>query len=470
MEEQNNNYHLLSSRCLLSTLHLVDNSPNNHKSPACGIAPKDEPDIKYDEEKTGIRTIYPEGFNASSMHKDSITSNLTGRAQGDSGVADPLQFPLQATVMPSSQTDHMQSTCEDNENSNTRQEFKLISAPFLTPDSIPTTVVDCYNHPGTEINNCDENLMQLRQANHHDSDNSDLPLTSSNGVTAGDSIVGTDDPMFTAVSNWLGTSNSAQWELSLIETNSITQSVSPTHFSHSPTKRYSNASACATSLKQNPVSASMPAAMARPILTISPIIAHFLESKVLHQRLNLPSEMQLEFINDGHGIKNPLIIENTRRRYRKRTSGTNSNNGNNEIENNSNNGAKFVCGICLKALSSPSALNRHAWCHSPMKRYLCTFCIKGFNDAHDLKRHTRTHTNVRPYKCNLCKKSFTQRAVMEKHCLHVHGMQSSYVLNYRQTKLHVCELCGHTTYESEIHYQHLKENHPYSTLLRKLSN
>jgi len=106
-------------------------------------------------------------------------------------------------------------------------------------------------------------------------------------------------------------------------------------------------------------------------------------------------------------------------------------------------------------------------CHSDVKRYLCTFCGKGFNDTFDLKRHTRTHTGVRPYKCNFCEKSFTQRCSLESHCLKVHGVAHQYDYKQRRSKMYVCEDCGHTTAEPEIHYLHLKENHPYSPALLK---
>jgi ovo-like protein len=106
-------------------------------------------------------------------------------------------------------------------------------------------------------------------------------------------------------------------------------------------------------------------------------------------------------------------------------------------------------------------------CHSDVKRYLCTFCGKGFNDTFDLKRHTRTHTGVRPYKCGLCEKSFTQRCSLESHCLKVHGVQHNYAYKERRNKVYVCEECGHTTQEPEVHYVHLKDNHPYSPALLK---
>ncbi|KAE8753192.1 hypothetical protein FOCC_FOCC000115 [Frankliniella occidentalis] len=128
---------------------------------------------------------------------------------------------------------------------------------------------------------------------------------------------------------------------------------------------------------------------------------------------------------------------------------------------------RFSCHLCTKSFSLQRLLNRHMKCHSDVKRYLCTFCGKGFNDTFDLKRHTRTHTGVRPYKCNLCEKSFTQRCSLESHCLKVHGVQHQYAYKERRTKMYVCEECGHTTNEPEVHYLHLKDNHPYSPALLK---
>ncbi|KAJ8936190.1 hypothetical protein NQ314_012460 [Rhamnusium bicolor] len=127
----------------------------------------------------------------------------------------------------------------------------------------------------------------------------------------------------------------------------------------------------------------------------------------------------------------------------------------------------FACRICNKTFALQRLLNRHMKCHSDVKRYLCTFCGKGFNDTFDLKRHTRTHTGVRPYKCSLCEKSFTQRCSLESHCLKVHGVQHQYAYKERRTKVYVCEECGHTTNEPEVHYLHLKEKHPYSPALLK---
>lgn len=179
--------------------------------------------------------------------------------------------------------------------------------------------------------------------------------------------------------------------------------------------------------------------------------------QILQQRYGIPQDAPLELINGGHGIKNPMVADVPEKK---------------EIDKLpplrcETDPSKFACRICAKTFSLQRLLNRHMKCHSDTKRYLCTFCGKGFNDTFDLKRHTRTHTGVRPYKCNLCEKSFTQRCSLESHCLKVHGVTHQYEYKQRRSKVYVCEDCGHTTKEPEVHYLHLKEQHPYSPALLK---
>jgi len=178
--------------------------------------------------------------------------------------------------------------------------------------------------------------------------------------------------------------------------------------------------------------------------------------QIIQQRLGIAPDTPLELINGGHGVKNPLALDTPRPEPEKLPP-----------ERCDEDPSKFRCRICSKAFSLQRLLNRHMKCHSDVKRYLCTFCGKGFNDTFDLKRHTRTHTGVRPYKCNLCEKSFTQRCSLESHCLKVHGVAHQYDYKQRRSKMYVCEDCGHTTPEPEVHYLHLKENHPYSPALLK---
>uniref|UniRef100_A0A1I8F316 C2H2-type domain-containing protein n=1 Tax=Macrostomum lignano TaxID=282301 RepID=A0A1I8F316_9PLAT len=97
-------------------------------------------------------------------------------------------------------------------------------------------------------------------------------------------------------------------------------------------------------------------------------------------------------------------------------------------------------------------------CHSTLKRFLCSYCGKGFNDTFDLKRHTRTHTGVRPYKCTDCGKAFTQRCSLESHARKLHGRALGFGHKERREKLHVCELCGHSTACARQHLSHAKQH------------
>lgn len=89
----------------------------------------------------------------------------------------------------------------------------------------------------------------------------------------------------------------------------------------------------------------------------------------------------LEYVNGGYGLKNPILqtlpsvnVDTT--------------------QDHSSKPGSHTCRVCGKKFNLQRLLNRHAKCHSDIKRYLCTLCGKGFNDTFDLKRHTRTHTGV----------------------------------------------------------------------------
>lgn len=179
-------------------------------------------------------------------------------------------------------------------------------------------------------------------------------------------------------------------------------------------------------------------------------------------KLGWSCDMPVEFVNGGHGIKNPFVQKSQMNVEESPQDLKSSVMTSTQEDNN-----RLACKVCGKAFSLQRLLNRHMKSHSNVKRFLCTFCGKGFNDTFDLKRHTRTHTGVRPYRCALCEKSFTQRCSLESHTLKVHGIQHKYGYKERRTKVYVCEECGHITSDPEVHYVHLKDNHPYSPALLK---
>ncbi|XP_076446317.1 uncharacterized protein LOC143283828 [Babylonia areolata] len=161
------------------------------------------------------------------------------------------------------------------------------------------------------------------------------------------------------------------------------------------------------------------------------------------------AKVRVETINDGNGLKNPLLSSDTSRLAL--DSGALS----------------FMtldsfpsCPVCGMKCDTPRLLQRHVRSHKEIKRYLCAWCGKGFNDTFDLKRHTRTHTGVRPYKCESCGKAFTQRCSLESHCRKIHGQNLPFTFNERRTKLYVCEECGHSTPNIDVHFEHLRAQHP----------
>ncbi|CAD5220739.1 unnamed protein product [Bursaphelenchus xylophilus] len=172
-----------------------------------------------------------------------------------------------------------------------------------------------------------------------------------------------------------------------------------------------------------------------------------------------PSVPSVEYVNGGYGVKNPLL----------QAVGTSSPTIDTTPAPTTTPGI-YRCRICGKEFHLQRLLNRHAKCHSDLKRYLCTFCGKGFNDTFDLKRHTRTHTGVRPYKCEMCDKSFTQRCSLESHTRKVHGKTHCYGYKERRSKVFVCEDCGFTAPAYDEYTSHLQANHPLSAVLLKLNH
>ena len=74
---------------------------------------------------------------------------------------------------------------------------------------------------------------------------------------------------------------------------------------------------------------------------------------------------------------------------------------------------------------------------------------------------------VRPYRCDQCDKAFTQRCSLESHTRKVHGVELQFAYKQRRPKTYVCEECGHTSAQPQLHYLHLRQLHPYSPALAR---
>ncbi|XP_070491360.1 transcriptional regulator ovo-like isoform X2 [Chironomus tepperi] len=424
-----------------------------------GMILKDEIDLDYDGK---IDTLSLNGNllqNYGDAYSDSMMVDL-------SNAVDPLQ--LTATLTFSSPNDHalLESLTDAVDLSQFLQrlpteddqcnELELSSASSLTPDSNGD---HHHHHHHHHNNNLDSFQDQLIGGRNNGFQNSRQLFYKSSPPSSTSSVYELPPPYQTTREH-NGNLHSSMLQQQHVQNNGFDldshssnlslPSPSTSHYdpTHSPQQNHHNMSGSdMQSLQSSSGTPSPPNA----ITTI--------------QNLGLPAEVQLEFVNGGHGIKNPLAIENIPGRLREEEAPPIKKQP--SVTPVSDEDGKFMCRICSKHFTLQRLLNRHMKCHSDIKRYLCTFCGKGFNDTFDLKRHTRTHTGVRPYKCNLCEKSFTQRCSLESHCLKVHGVQHQYAYKERRTKMYVCEECGHTTNEPEVHYIHLKDKHPYSPALLK---
>lgn len=453
-----------------------------------GLALKDEADLDYDSKIDSLSNLYGTYDVNDSMMVDmngvgvdplQFTATLTFSSPGDSNLLDSLTDAVDLS--------HFLNRLPSDDHSSNCNDLELTSTPSLTPDSVSTSL----HHDG--LDQYQDHMLLSRTYNSFTNNNNkyiaaqhpEHPPTYQTSH------------QFHSLSSFDLDSHS---NLSLPSPSSLQ---SPSSSSSPPS---SSSAAAAAAAAAAAIAAGMPhqsllsstsgagAVTAPPPAVVASTI----------QNLGLPAEVQLEFVNGGHGIKNPLAVENVPGRLRDTEDKHHSklmahqqqqhqhqqqqaqqqqqhqqqsqdhlvdeNGCSTSSSSSSGSGSdssKFCCRICQKTFTLQRLLNRHMKCHSDVKRYLCTFCGKGFNDTFDLKRHTRTHTGVRPYKCNLCEKSFTQRCSLESHCLKVHGVQHQYAYKERRTKMYVCEECGHTTNEPEVHYLHLKEKHPYSPALLK---
>lgn len=177
-----------------------------------------------------------------------------------------------------------------------------------------------------------------------------------------------------------------------------------------------------------------------------------IDIKILLNKLGLPNDYPLEFINGGYGIKNPLCIENSIKAPKKKKNNTGVIPSTVAMKISvrpsitQDSSLKLCCNLCSKTFKRPGFLERHIQIHNDMNNYLCTFCGKGFYKIVDLEKHIETHkapkenknntqvipstvilpmntsseppiTEERSLKlcCNLCSKTFKKQGFLTRH-------------------------------------------------------
>uniref|UniRef100_A0A914WGI9 C2H2-type domain-containing protein n=1 Tax=Plectus sambesii TaxID=2011161 RepID=A0A914WGI9_9BILA len=107
------------------------------------------------------------------------------------------------------------------------------------------------------------------------------------------------------------------------------------------------------------------------------------------------------------------------------------------------------CHICLKHLSSPTALVVHMRAHSGDRPFTCPHesCGKTFMHQNSMKIHMMSHSGHRPHACKVCGKAFTTTRTLKIHSM-IHTGERPYG----------CKFCGRR-FIQQIHLlRHIKSH------------
>ncbi|KRT86781.1 zinc-finger associated domain containing protein [Oryctes borbonicus] len=105
---------------------------------------------------------------------------------------------------------------------------------------------------------------------------------------------------------------------------------------------------------------------------------------------------------------------------------------------------RFMCEICGKSYSGPSALKIHKSTHITEKTIPCLTCGKLFTSIMRLRAHLKWHKPDKPYKCDYCNKAFATSMARKRHTT-MHTGEKSYP----------CKICGKLFADSSTIIRHM---------------
>ncbi|XP_064094936.1 zinc finger protein 76-like [Macrobrachium nipponense] len=147
----------------------------------------------------------------------------------------------------------------------------------------------------------------------------------------------------------------------------------------------------------------------------------------------------------------------------------------------------FFCIYCELRFRTRAALTMHTPKHMTMKPFVCNDCGRGFKWRHALHAHLHTHSPTSRLLCDICGFSSKYVTSFKAHLLQHSGQSfpcphpgcsfssnrkthlNDHLATHSKTRVHQCEVCGHSFSHAKNMHRHMRLHAPASNLLTCIS-
>ncbi|KAK3886648.1 hypothetical protein Pcinc_009203 [Petrolisthes cinctipes] len=143
----------------------------------------------------------------------------------------------------------------------------------------------------------------------------------------------------------------------------------------------------------------------------------------------------------------------------------------------------FFCMYCDLRFRTRTALTMHAPKHSTTRPFVCSDCGRGFKWRHALQAHSYTHSPSTRLLCDICGFSSKYVTSFKAHLVQHSGRSfpcphpgcaftstrkthlNDHLATHTKTRVHQCEVCGHSFSHAKNMWRHMRLHAPASNLL-----